>query len=227
MNNIYPYSSPIILTDDIFQKYGGDRGKIEADESYTAAYLLAEMAVWVELETFLLPTLVTGTQYFQFSNQPYKLEYTYVNSVSTIMFLDTKEYVYYTIDGTDNIHASLRNPTKGILDINTIIGNCACHHHGRLYPYQVQTVYTAGLPTGTANQPDIEMALVTYADIILNEMVGYGNESTGDIGVKSFDNQDYSEVRVALLRTSFGTSARAQFIKKLLNKYKVRRYVGL
>jgi len=227
MNNIYPYSSPIILDDDLFQKYGGDIGKAELTEMYQSAYLLAEMAVWGELETFLLPTLVTGTQYFQSSNQPYTLEYAYVNSVSSIMFIDTKEEVYYTITGTSTIHASLRDSTKGILDIHTIIGNCACHHHGRLFPYQVRTVYTAGLPTGTATKPDILMALVTYADIILNEMVGYGNESTGDIGVASFKNQDYSEVRVAILKTNFGTSARAQFIKQLLSRYKVRRHVGL
>ena len=226
MNNIYPYSSPIILTDDIFQKYGGDKGKVEAEEAYEAAYLLSEMAVWSELDTFLLPTLVTGTQYYN-PSQVFLLDYTYVNSISEIRFIDFKGDTYYTISGTDNIHASLRDSTRGIVDINTILGSCGCSSHGRPYPYQIQTVYTAGLPTGTASKPDILMALVTYADIILNEMVGYGNESAGDIGVKSFKNQDYSEDRVALLRTTFGTSARAQLIQKLLAKYKVRRKVGL
>jgi hypothetical protein len=226
MNNIYPYSSPIILTQDIFAKYGGDIGKIEADEAYTAAYLLSEMAVWSELSTFLLPTLVTGTQHFN-PSQVFMLDYTYVNSVAKIRFIDTKEDTYYTISGTDNIHASLRDPLRGIVDIHTIIGSCNCSSHGRPYPYQIQTVYTAGLPTGTASQPDILMALVTYADIILNEMVGFGNEGAGDIGVASFKNQDYSENRVALLRTTFGTSARAQFVQKLLAKYKVRRKVKL
>jgi len=226
MNNIYPYSAPIILTQDIFAKYGGDLGKIEQNEVYTAAFLLSEMAVWSELDTFLLPTLVTGTQYYN-PSQVFVLDYTYVSNVAEVRFIDTKEDTYYTISGTDNIHASLRNPTYGILDINTILGNCACSSHGRPYPYQVQTVYTAGLPTGTASKPDILLALTTYADIIINEIVGYGNESAGDIGVESFKNQDYSEDRVALLRTTFGTSARAQLVQKLLTKYKVRRKVGM
>jgi hypothetical protein len=88
-------------------------------------------------------------------------------------------------------------------------------------------VYTAGLPTGTANQPDMLMALTEYAKIGINEMIGFGNEAPGDIGVQDFQNQQYREMRVKLLRTSFGTSAKAQFIDRLLSKYKQRRWVGL
>ena len=69
--------------------------------------------------------------------------------------------------------------------------------------------------------------MTTYADIILNEVVGYGNEAPGDIGVQSYTNQQYSENRVKLLRTDFGTSARAQFVKKLIEKRRRKRSVGL
>ena len=48
-----------------------------------------------------------------------------------------------------------------------------------------------------------------------------------NIGVESFRNQQYSEQRVAMIRTVFGTSARAQFIHKLLTRWRKYRKVGL
>jgi hypothetical protein len=71
------------------------------------------------------------------------------------------------------------------------------------------------------------LALTTYASIILNEIVGYGNESPGDMGVQSFSNQEYRETRKTLLRTSFGTSARAQFAHGLITRFRKMRYVSL
>jgi hypothetical protein len=71
------------------------------------------------------------------------------------------------------------------------------------------------------------LGLTTYADIILNEIQGYGNEAPGDIGVTDYRNQQYSESRVALIRTAFGTSARAQFVHRLFIKFRHHRWVGL
>ena len=224
--NIYPYSSPIILTDVIYEEYGGNLDTA-LDVQRQAAYLISEMEASEYLETFLLPTTVTGT--FQYDPRRYgvMLNYAYVNSINVVRFLDNKEYCYWAQTGTANVHVSLRNDGYGIMDIHTIVGNCACHNHGNPYPYQIQVMYTAGFPVGVATQPDFLLALVTYADIILNEIIGYGNEAPGDVGVQEFRAQMYSERRVGLLRTDFGTSPRAQFIKKLLQKYKLRRQVGL
>lgn len=226
MNQIYPYSAPIILNDDIFKLYGGDEMKTEVDEQRNAAYLIAEMTATQDLSTFLLPTTVTGT-FFYVPMQKLITDYAYVQSVDVVRFLDTKEYVYYAVTGTANVRMSLRNDTYGIIDMHHIFGNCNCHSHSRPYPYQVQVMYTAGLPTGTATQPDVLLALTTYADIIMNEIIGYGNEAPGDVGVQSFKNQQYTESRVALLRTSFGTSARANFAHKLLTRLRKHRFVGL
>ena len=93
--------------------------------------------------------------------------------------------------------------------------------------YNVQIVYTAGLPSGTSFRSDVLLALTTYADIVINEITGYGNEAPGDIGVQDFSNQQYRESRVQLLRTQFGTSARAQFASKLLTSLRKMRYVGI
>jgi hypothetical protein len=219
---IYPFNSPVILNDSIFSAFGGNLDTTTpAVRQY--AYNIAEMFVSEELNTLLLPHRVTGT----YSYSPIiTLDHSYVQSVDVVRFLDTKEECYWSQNGTANIYVSLKSSERGLVDLHYTTG----WYHGHdscIYPYQVQIVYTAGLSTGTANQSDILMALVTYSKIILNELIGYGNESSGDIGVQSFKNIQYSEERVKLLRTNFGTSAQAQFIAGLLKQRKRRQHVGL
>jgi hypothetical protein len=95
------------------------------------------------------------------------------------------------------------------------------------YPYRIDVVYNVGFSSGTSHQPKVLMALTTYASIIMNEFLGYGNEAPGDIGVQEFSNQQYSEKRVKLINTVFGASPRAQFAHRLLTSLRKRRYVNL
>ena len=147
MNGLYPLTSAVILTDEVFQLYGGDLSKA-AQAQRDAAYLIAERAASKDIGTLLAPTIVTGTHYFN-PLRDLLLDYGYVQRVILIRFIDTEEDVYYSISGTANVHASLRNPEYGIVDIHGIFGNCNCASSARPYPYQVQVVYEAGLPTGT------------------------------------------------------------------------------
>jgi hypothetical protein len=223
MDFYYPYSSPIILTDSIFENYGGFTGTTTAAQRQ-AAYVNAEIEVSNLLETYLLPTVVTGTYSY---NPTLVLDHTYVNSVQVVQFIDTEEDVYWSQTGTANIYVSLRNDTYGLLDLHYLTTACRCHNSGRLEPYHVRVMYTAGLPSGTATQADFLLALTTYAKIILNEIVGYGNEAPGDIGVQEYKNQQYSERRVYLFKTALGSSPQAHFANRILNKYKRRRAVAL
>jgi len=226
MNSLYPLSSAIILTDEIFQDYGGD-ALLGTEEQRKAAYFIAERAVSEDISTFLLPVTVTGTyDYYEYMPK-LKTDWAYVHSVDVIRFIDTEETIYYTISGTANVYASLRDQEYGIIDIHSIWGRCNCSSSSRPYPYQVQVVYTAGLPTGTANQPSMLLALTTYASIIMNEIIGFGNEAPGAVGVQQFSNQGYREVRTKLGKKIFGSSARAQFISDLLSPYKKIRYAKL
>ncbi len=223
---IYPYSSPIILTDVIFQAYGG----ILADSKPALriiAYTVAEEFVTDDIGPLLLPTIVTGTQAYDSRHVPYLTEYGYVSRVILVRFLDTQEQIYYSISGTANVYASLRNDTYGIVDIHNIFGNCQCVTSLQPFPYQVQVVYEAGLPTGTANSPKNLLALTTVADMVLNQIEGFGNEADGLVGVDSFKNQDYSEVRHNLKNTIYGSSARAQFVSNLLVGLRKHRYVRI
>lgn len=225
MNEIYPYSSPIIMTEPIFQQYGGDING-SRPETRQIAYVIAEEAVTDDIGTLLLPTIITGTASWNLIN-PIITGYGYVSRVNLVRFLDIQERVYFTASGTANVYVSLRDDTYGIIDIHHIFANCRCISSVNPYPYQVQYVYEAGLPTGTANNPKFLLALTTYTDMVLNQIEGYGNEADGLVGVSEFKNQDYSEKRHNLKRTIFGSSARAQFVSGLLTKYRKHRFVKL
>lgn len=218
--NFYPYNSPIILTDAIFLAYGGLTGS-STQAQRSASYLLAEETVWSDLNTFLLPTTVTGTFLYPNLTNAILLDYSYVNTIYLTKFKDFNGTELQSVTGMGNDYISLRDPGLGIMEFANY-GAC-----GWGVPYSVDVVYNAGLPSGTSYHPNILLALSTYAQIIMNEIIGFGNESSGDIGVKEFRNQQYYETRVALIRTTFGTSAKGQFIHKLLGRYRKYRRVGM
>jgi hypothetical protein len=144
-----------------------------------------------------------------------------------VRFIDTQERIYYSISGTANVYASLRDDTYGIIDIHHMFGNCQCATNLQPFPYKVQVVYEAGLPTGTANNPRVLLGLVQAADMVLNQIEGFGNEADGLVGVEAFKNQDYFEKRHNLKNTVFGSSAKAQFISNLFSRLRKHRYVKL
>jgi len=225
MNGIYPLSSAIIMDDDIYELYGGDSTK-GTDSQRAAAYFIAEEAVSRDISTLLLPVIVTGT-YTWNEYMPLMTEWAYVHRVDEIRFIDIEGDTYYTISGTDNVYVSIKNQEYGIIDIHQLWGNCRCSSPANPYPYQVQAIYQAGLPTGTANHPNMLLALSTYSDIIMNEIMEFGNEAPGGVGVQEFSNQSYREIRTKLGKTGFGSSARAQFVSSLLTSFRKHRYVKL
>ncbi|MCK4814625.1 hypothetical protein KA005_02550 [bacterium] len=225
MNEIYPYNTPIIMTESIFQQYGGDING-STPEMRQIAYVIAEEAVTDDVGTFLLPTTITGTYSYNLI-RPLITEYAYVNSVNLVQFLDVKDEVYYSVTGTNNVYVSIRDDTYGIIDVHYLLLNCQCVSSWNPYPYKINVSYTAGLPTGISSNPKFLLALTTYTDMVLNQIEGYGNEADGLVGVSEFKNQDYSEKRHNLKRTIFGSSARAQFVSDLLTRYRKHRFVGL
>jgi hypothetical protein len=216
--NYYPYINPIILTDPIFFDYGGHRGS-SSPEQRQAAYWIAERTASEDINTYLLPTIVTGS-YIYNPLRDIILEHGYINQIIETRFIDKEENIYFTVSGINNVYVGLKDDERGVV---VVVSNW--FNLGELYKNQI--IYNAGLPSGTSFRPDILLGLTTYADIILNEIQGYGNEAPGDIGVTDYRNQGYSESRVALIRTAFGTSARAQFVHKLFTKLRHYRWVGL
>lgn len=215
---IYPYTTPQVMTDIIFQSFGGTLGDT-LPEMRELAYAIAEQLICEDMETFLVPTAVTGTYNYSPSMVSLKLDHAFVRSVGDLSFLD--------VDGrpqgsTDSRHITiLGDGTYGIISFYP--GVCQC----QFLPGKVVVPYVTGLPDGSTDQAPFRMALMMLSRIMLNEMIGFGNEAPGDIGVQRYSNQSYSETRVGLLRTVYGTSAQAQLIHKLLAPYRKYRESGL
>jgi hypothetical protein len=216
------------LNDATFVQYGGHTGSSVAAQR-NAAYLMAEMAATRDISTLLLPVTITGTFTFnpiQMQNG-LLLDYGYINRVIATYFMDFNGSIYWGQTGTSNDYVAIKNDDFGVLDINYMLSTCGCSNGTSIYPYKIRVVYEAGLPTGTSTKPDYLMALTIYADVMLQEMIGYGNEAPGDVGVQRYNNQEYREERVGLLRTTFGTSARANLAHRLLTGTRLHRYAGL
>ena len=224
MDKIYPFVDAQILTDTIFQNYGGQTGTSTAFQR-SAAYFIAEEWVSNNIGTPIAPATITGTYFYPQTGRTVQLDWMYLNSITEIRFMDSGGSNYYTIAGTANYNAAIRNAGRSIVDIITICGNC--YGCGAGYaPYQFQIVYVAGLPATRAAAPNVSYALAETAQLVIYEMQGYGNESVGGVGITAFKNQGYFEKRVALISTVFGSSAKAQWIKQLLEGVRKRPGLG-
>jgi hypothetical protein len=208
--NIYPYQSAIILNDSIFVENGGQTGTWTATQRQNA-YQIAEHQASNYIGTLLLPTVVTGT--WGYAGR-IVTDYGYVHQIYSVNFLTINSLATSVLTSNTG-YAWTNESTFGYVDVVGLLGYCGCFTG---IPYQVQLAYQAGLPTGVASQPSVLLALTMAAQISLNEMIFPSqNESTGDIGVKSYSSLDYREERVKMRRTVFGTSAKAEKIANLLD----------
>ena len=211
--NIYPYSAPIILTDEIFGAFGGQMDA-SSEIARKAAYMAAEKQATNHVGTFLLPTIVTGT-FAWVGNGWIPTDFGYVHRIlkATLIYGDNNCEISEEV-GCGRI----MDDTFGYISIECLTSHCNCGDLST-YPYQVQIVYEAGLPTGTASQGDFLAGLAIAAQINLNEMIfPQANESAGDVGVTSFSELGYTETRKtsSMKRTAFGSSARANKAAQLI-----------
>lgn len=217
----YPYTSAIILTDAIFTQYTD--GLLTGSALKSTGYWLAEEAVSRDLNTFLLPTVITGTYNY---NHYVMLDHSYIQQIYAVRFMDSLNVAYHTVSGSFNTYTRLYSDTYGVVDLDYVGSLCSACPYGQ-YPYKVEVIYQAGLPTGTANQPYVLLALTQAATMFINEIQGYGNEGVGNVGITRYSNQQYSETRMGLINTVYGNSAKSQFIHKQLDGLRKRRYVGI
>jgi len=216
---VYPHSSPIILTDSVYVAYGGHTGTSVATQR-AACYLIAEKQMSSHIGTFLLPTIVTGTFPWP-GGQHLVLPYSHIISIPNVTVLTQESLVTCELDESSGC-AFLWDDTYGFIDVRQVASCCSCCGSG--YPYQVRVVMNAGLPTGTASQADMLLALTLAAEINLNRIIDRSaNEGAGDIGIEEFSNLGYREKRIGLKRTAFGNSATANEVALLTNTYRKKR----
>lgn len=188
----------------------------------TVAYVVAEERVSAHLQTFLTPTITTGTF---LPIPPLRTDYAYVRRLLGVRVFSRDGNSSCTLT-PNSACAYLKDARIGLLDVN-YWGSCSCGG-GITSPYQVEVAYEAGLSSGTSYHPSLVRALEIEAQIELNEMgVASVNEGVGDVGIVSFSNQEYSERRVELKSTALGTSAVSNHAERLLRRFVVRRGGGL
>lgn len=209
----YPYYTPIILTNTLFEDYGGDTHEY-TNNQLSIAYWLAEKQMTEHLNTFLKPTLVTGTyDVYGWPLERVRLDTYYVRNVRAVTYhYPGWDCTVYNKDGESFVYEA----RLGYLMItDTTLGGCWCEGVG---PGNVSVVYESGLSSGTAYQPDLLLALRMAADLNLHEMFDpFGLEGgAGDPGILEWSSMGHREVRKALGTSAFGDSPMANKIVKLV-----------
>lgn len=215
--------APVILTDDLFFTYRPDCMVTGSASVRAAAYVAAEQKMIQAIGTPLIPTSITGT-YMPQSN-PLILDFDRVQSIDAV--------ILYTHDGecncdlTEEEGCGLIRNHYGYIDVvrtsNLARRLCAC---GSNAPYQWRIAYTAGLPTGTAaNDANLHIGLAMAAELELKHILDPGalEGGPGDPGVQSYGTKGYSETRVKLKNTPFGTSAIANHIFNRVRHLRLKR----
>lgn len=227
----YPYNSPLILTDTLFENYGGQTGTSTSFQRQ-AAYLLAEIKATDELGTFLAPTVVTGTYPYPFSGKILVLPYNHIRGVYSVTPQSPSCYANCDLLQGTGCAFELDDGGWGYLIIrNTsyLSNKCGCGTYPYLPPINVQIAYQTGLVSGTSYLPNILLGLTMVAQIYLNEIIDPGaNEGgRGDPGVTSWTSNGHMEVRKMLADTVFGNSAAAQQAARMFAPMRPKRALKL
>jgi len=210
---------PIILTDDIFIKYGGATGTTSEIERQTS-YDIAEDMVSQFLHTPLEISQVSGVYNLPNDLNKFSLDHTWVDGIDQIGYYscDTAYMVTGTVLGR-------YYSEQGVVPL-------ALFHNGLYgWPDDGHFIfsYNAGLPTGTFSKASYMMGLVQYAQLVLFELTDPSSleGGVGDIGVQAFGDNGYSEQRKKLISTLLGNSNRVHGIRRFLSGLRRRKGVNL
>jgi hypothetical protein len=212
----YPYNAPVLLNDYIYEGYGGFTGTSTALQRNNA-YLMAEIQVPYNIGTLLVPTIVTGTYPTPRFGYPIITDWGQVTQLNSVLVYSKNSWSACDLTSMSSC-GYIRDNSFGYVDPTCAI-QCACGSYNS--PSQIQIVYQCGFNTGTSMQPNMMQALTWAADINLKDMISPSSleGGAGDPGVQRFGAQSYSEERTLLTRTDFGSSPRANKIKRLLAPY--------
>jgi len=222
MNNFYFPPSIPYLNDNLFVSYGFFTGTSTQFQRY-AAYAIAENLLEQELGTTIKPVTVTGSYAWINPSVVIEAGIGMINSINHVMIHEKWS------NNTDRIISGtsyLVDPTSGLfmVDVSPNDNSSCIGCGGSNGIYKVEVSMTVGYSTGVVvGNRTLELALCMIADIILPQMfdVGIGFEywtfdKTIQVGrtIKTVSDK-------FLLDTSFGQSARAQFIRRLISPYKI------
>lgn len=215
--------SPVILTDALFFELRPDCQVTGTATTRQHAFIWAEQKMVQAIQTPLLPTTMTGT--YSATGNPLVLDFDRVQSIDRVKVLTHSGECDCDLTREDG--CALIRGGYGYIDVirtQSLASNkCGC---GDPAQYKWEVVFTAGLPTGTAaNDSSLHVALAMAAEIQLKEVHDPGalEGGPGDPGVQSYGSRGYSETRVKLESTPFGTSALANKIFDMVSHLRRKR----
>lgn len=224
----YPYFAPIILTDAIFEAYGGQTGTTTPAQR-NAAYWLSEIQMTEHLGAFLKPTLITGSYpVYGWPEEKVRLDTGYILQVMAV------HYLYGGCDcevqAKDGCVFIMNDRTGYVLASQINLGGCGCMAVME-FPALLQVAYLSGLSSGTAYMPNMLLALTMAANQNLNEMF-YPmalEGGAGDPGISEWSSMQHREVRMktGLGMNAFGNSPIANKISQLVRGLAIRPAVKL
>jgi len=83
MSELYLVTGTSVLTEQMYEAYGGNNLETSDEFQRDAAYMMAEQFAIQEIGTFLVPTTITGT-YAWPHDMRYKLPFNRVQSIGTV-----------------------------------------------------------------------------------------------------------------------------------------------
>lgn len=210
---VYPYTQPVVLTDDIFVSYGGVTGTSTPGQR-EIAYFIAEVKVSEYFNALLTGTIITGTSSYQPYDSFISTEWGYVTQINRMAVENKFGSELHVITGTSS-YAIISDDTYGYLLVRDLLATCKNCGDASLDAYKFKYVYTSGLPF---INDVVYRALVIIAQVNLNELYFPSrNESIGDIGITEFRALDYSEKRKMWKATALGDSPATAQAAKLLD----------
>lgn len=227
----YYHLAPVILTDDMFFEYNPNMIATGTTTQRNAAYVMSEQQMMQHLQTFLIPTTVTGSFLWPLPAERIRLDHGFVSSIDRIVVTSLDNTC--DCDLTENEACAIIRSGWGLIDAMVIssavkAGCGGCGAHGGYYHALV--TYTAGFPTGTSSQDvGLHMGLSKIAEVNLNEIIDPGaNEGgPGDPGIQAWSSLGYSETRQPLVAYPFGSGPIANYVARIVRHLKKRRPLRL
>jgi hypothetical protein len=225
----YPFHQNMILTDSIYTSFGGWTGSSTANQRQ-AAYQIAEMQMTEHLSSFLSPVQVTGTYEVHAYMQKIFLEYGNIQSVDLVNFYNANPSIVWNCT-VSNVKGQsyVLDDTYGLIVVTeNILSTCSCASMIG-FPFKADIAFTSGIPSGTAYQPNMLLALTMAATIALKEFIDPTalEGGAGDAGIEQFAIGTYHEIRKKWGTNIFGNSAVANYVSTLVQPFRHKKAIKL
>lgn len=224
MTIILPVTTPQFLTDDIFVQYGFFTGTSTPFQRQ-AAYAIAENQVALDIGTFITPTIFTGTFPFVRPNQIIESPVGRIIQIKAVTLFEKWDTgIDRLVSGTSRII----DQENGYFMIDTSpydVSQCNDCSGGPMGIYKADVVIEAGYGTGTASIPTVGLALCMAADISMKIMYDFGALPSGDDYTKTFQSGRFLQSISDKFQyeTAFGKSNYANFIRKMIDPFRIVR----